>query len=82
MWDDGVTTDAATAAYTTTTGPTTPAQTGTCATCARPAPPGKLRCDFCLAEECAMLRATMGDDWFQRHVAYQRPARDREDVHD
>jgi hypothetical protein len=82
MWDDGVTTDAATTADTTTTGPTAPTQTGTCATCARPAPRAKLRCDVSLEEEWAMLRATMGDDWFQRHAAYQRLARDRRDVHD
>ncbi len=44
----------------------------TCATCDRPAPPGKLRCDLCVSVEWDRLRAAHGDDWYTRHRAYRR----------
>jgi len=79
MWDDGVTTDATTTPRPTIMGP---AQAGTCATCARPAPPGKLRCDLCIEEEWNKLRLKMGEDWYERHAAYRRPSRDTSGAHD
>ncbi len=44
----------------------------TCATCERPAPPGKLRCDLCVRVEWDTLRTEMGEEWYMRHHMYRR----------
>jgi len=67
MWDN----DAPTDAPLTRAAPATDHQAETCATCARPAPPGKLRCDLCISVEWEMLKAA-DPDWYERHRMYRR----------
>ncbi len=78
MWDNDVPPDAPL----TRAAPAPDHQVETCATCARPAPPGKLRCDPCVEEEWNKLRVKMGEDWYERHAAYRRPSRDTSGTHD
>jgi len=51
--------------------PATGTQAGTCATCERSAPPGKLRCDVCMSVEWEMLKAA-DPAWYERHRMYRR----------
>jgi len=42
----------------------------TCPTCGGPPGPGSTgRCEGCLEEEWARLRAQMGEEWYRRHRA-------------
>ncbi len=68
MWDN----DAPSDAPLTRAAPAPAHQAETCATCARPAPPGTLRCDLCVSDEGDMRRAQMGEEWYMRHHAYRR----------
>ncbi len=77
MWDN----DAPPDAPLTRAAPATAHQAETCATCARPAPSGKLRCDACIDEEWNKLRVKMGEDWYERHAVYRRPSRDTSGAH-
>ncbi len=43
----------------------------TCATCERPVPPGKLRCDLCVSLEWEKLKAA-DPAWYERHRMYRR----------
>ncbi len=68
MWDNDVPADAPL----TRAAPAPDHRTKTCATCARPATPGKLRCDLCVSSEWEMLRTEMGEEWYMRHRMYRR----------
>ncbi len=52
--------------------PTVAGRADTCATCERPAAPGKLRCDTCVDDEYNHLRATFGEEWYDRHKQWRR----------
>ncbi len=69
MWDN----DAPPDAPLTRAAPAPDHQAETCATCARPAPSDKLRCDACVEQEWLGLEITMGMEWVHRHAAYRRP---------
>jgi len=77
MWDNGAPPDAPL----TRAAPATGHQAETCATCERPAPSGKLRCDACIEQEWLGLEITMGMEWVHRHAAYRRPRPNSEVEH-
>ncbi len=67
MWDNDVPADAPL----TRAAPANDTQAETCATCERPAPPGKLRCDLCVSLEWENLKAA-DPAWYERHRMYRR----------
>ena len=59
MWDN----DAPPDAPLTRAAPAPDHQPETCATCERPAPPGKLRCDLCVSSEWDKLKLIVRANW-------------------
>jgi hypothetical protein len=68
MWDN----DAPADTPLTRVAPATADRADTCATCKRPAAPGRLRRDTCVNAEFDTLRATFGEEWYNAHKQWQR----------
>jgi len=71
MWNNDVPTDVPTDAPRIGAAQVASDRSATCATCERPAPSGKLRCDPCVSLEWEKLKAA-DPAWYERHRMYRR----------